>query len=157
MIDRTDELEDFLVADPALGLKSLIALASQGDLDAIYVLGMAHYDGDDGVELDRVRCIEMLEQAAQRGHIKAAHDLGCFRFYGYGFPEDFQDFRAAAELLEKSADAGYPPSLTFLGSMYENGEGVTRNAEMARQLYQAAADMGAELGVQYLARLGATN
>jgi uncharacterized protein len=157
MIDRTDELEDLLIADPETGLKSLVALATERDLDAMYVLGMAHYDGDDGLELDRLRCIEMLEQAARQGHVKAAHDLGCFRFYGYGFPASFQDFRAATQLLEKSAAAGYPPSLTFLGSMYENGEGVTRDIEMARQLYQAAADRGAELGVKYMARLGASD
>ena len=132
----------------------MTALASHGDLDAMYVLGMAHYDGDDGVEFDRDQCVNLLERAAGQGHVKAAHDLGCFRYFGYGFPAEFRDLAKAAELLATSAAAGYSPSMTFLGSMYENGEGVEKCMRRARTLYQAAADAGDELGLKQLARTG---
>lgn len=153
MSNRIDQLEDLLWDG---GAQRLAELAGRGDIDAIYLLGMAHYDGDNGVEIDRTRCAELLQQAADSGHIVASHHLGCFRFYGYGFPTEFRDLRKAAELLTASATRGYPPSMTFLGSMYENGEGVERDVAKARVLYRAAADAGDELGQQCIARLEPT-
>ena len=150
MSSRTDELEETLWAG---GAQKLIDLAKLGDLDAIYVVGMAHYDGDEGVEFNREKCISMLQRAADQGHIEATHHLGCFRYYGYGFPDDFRDLNRAAALLKISAAKGYPPSLTFLGSMYENGEGVEKDSQMALQLYRAAADFGDEHGINCVARL----
>lgn len=150
MSKRIDELEELLWAGK---VEQLVDMVFQGDLDAMYVLGMAYYDGDEGVHCDTEQCIDLLQRAADGGHVEASHDLGCFRFYGYGFPAEFQDLRQAAVLLEFSSKAGHTPSMTFLGSMFENGEGVERSVERATQLYKAAAEAGDELGAQYLARL----
>jgi TPR repeat protein len=45
--------------------------------------------------------------------------------------------------------------MTFLGSMYERGEGVSLSTSRARELYRQAAELGDELGQVNLARLGA--
>src|SRR5688572_25342042 len=140
MSPATDELEDLLSDDPVAAHTKLEALVAKGDSDAMYVLAMALYDGD-GVQEDRPRCLELLGRAAATGHLKATHDLGCFHYYGYGFAPDVQSLSRAAALLEQSASAGYPPSMTFLGSMYENGEGVPLSLSQARKLYRQAAEL----------------
>jgi TPR repeat protein len=151
MEDRQFELEDML-ADSESGVAAVTELASGGDADAMYVLAMAHYDGDY-VPQDSARCIELLERAVAAGHIKSTHDLGCFRYYGYRLPPNFADFKEAARLLELSVAAGYPPSMTFLASMYENGEGVPVDVERAKVLYLSAANLGDEIGRQGFDRL----
>ncbi len=147
-----DELEDLLFESPEQAIAVLNELARQGSADAMFVLGMAYYDGD-GVKRDTLKCADLLARAAALGHIKANHDLGCFYYYGYGFPEGFRNWQKSAELLARTAQQGYTPSMTFLGSMYENGEGVSQSAEMARALYQRAAELGDELGERGLKRL----
>lgn len=147
-----DELEDLLFESPEQAIAVLEELVRHGNADAMFVMGTAYYDGD-GVKRDRVRCVELLTRAAALGHIKANHDLGCFYYYGYGFPEGFRNWQKSAELLAKTAQQDYTPSMTFLGSMYENGEGVIQSAEMARALYERAAELGDELGERGLKRL----
>jgi TPR repeat protein len=154
MSPSIDELEDLLTDDPVAAHTKLEALVAEGDSDAMYVLAMALYDGD-GVKEDRPKCLELLGRAAAAGHLKATHDLGCFHYCGYGFPPEVQSLPRAAALLQKSASGGYPASMTFLGSMYEHGEGVPLSLSQARDLYRQAADLGDELGQENLARLGA--
>ena len=153
MSSSTEALEDLLADDPAAAHERLEALVAEGDLAAMYVLAIALYDGE-GAEQNRPRCLELLERAAAAGHTQATHDLGCFYYYGYGFPASMRDHQRAATLLQRSATAGHPPSMTFLGSMYENGEGVPIDVEKARALYRQAAELGSELGQENLTRLG---
>ena len=153
MSSSTEELEDLLADDPAGAHAKLETLVAKGDPAAMYVLGIALYDGE-GVEEDRTRCLELLERAVAAGHTQATHDLGCFYYYGYGFPSTMRDHPRAVALLQKSASAGHAPSMAFLGCMYENGEGVPLNLATARALFRQAAELGNELGRESLARLG---
>jgi len=40
--------------------------------------------------------------------------------------------------------------MTFLGSMYKNGEGVVKDLERAKSLFKKASKLGDELGKKYL-------
>lgn len=147
-----DELEDMLLASPERAIVLLEELARQGNADALYVLGMAYYDGD-GVKPDALKCADLLAQAMALGHVKASHDLGCFHYYGYGFPEGFRNLEKSAELLARTVQQGYIPSMTFLGNMYERGEGVPQSLGKAKALYERAAQLGDEMGELGLKRL----
>lgn len=146
-MSRIDELEDILFGND--GSRALAKLADSGDVDAMYVLGMAHYDGDC-VKVDRDRALALLSAAANLGQIKAIHDLGCFYYYGYGFSDGFKDHIKARELLVRSAIAGYEPSMTFLASMLISGEGGPKDVEEARGLLAKAVSNGSELAADML-------
>ena len=139
--DKIFAYELLIQRDDVQAESKLIKLAEEGDADAMYVLGIAYYDVDIPGKTP-MQGMQYLEQASKLGHVKATHDLGCFHYYGYRLPEDFRDFERAAELLEYSASQGFTPSMTFLGSMYKGGEGVERNIEKARRLYQEALSLG---------------
>ena len=85
---RIDKYEQLLSEDRKNAERTLQALAADGDADAAVVLALAYYDGEFG-ERDTARCMSLLEQAARLGHPKAIHDLGCFRYHGYGMPPEF--------------------------------------------------------------------
>lgn len=147
-----EQLEDMLIDSPAKAIELLTRLVGEGNADAMFVLGMAYYDGD-GVERDALRCADLLAHAAALGHVGAIHDLGCFYYYGYGFPEGFRDWEKSAALLAQGVERCYTPSMTFLGSMYEHGEGVPKSYETARALFKRAAKLGDELGRKGVVRV----
>ena len=141
MNDRQLELEELLAT--TTGTLELMNLVESGDLDSLYVLALAYYDGDY-VEQDRVKCVELLEQAVAKGHEKSIHDLGCFYYYGYGFPTEFRSPKKAEKLLLVSAQKGYSPSMIFLGRMYMHGDGVKKNLVVAKELLLKAEKAGLE-------------
>ena len=131
-LSNIEKYEDLIDSSPRAEV-SLIELASRNDSDAAYVLGIAYYDGDISPQSSE-NAIKFLTIASNLGHLKAKHDLACFYYYAYCFPQGFQDFEKAVSLLEENANENYVPSLTFLSSMYKNGEGVEVN-ELKAQDY----------------------
>ncbi|MBU2707197.1 sel1 repeat family protein [Zooshikella marina] len=139
-LDRIEKYEDIIELDDSAGSK-LVDLAEVGDSDALYVLGIAYYDGDlpprrtdEGVKL--------LKKASDLGHIKARHDLACFHYYGFNLPVEFQSYEKAVELFELNINENYVPSLVFLSSMYQKGEGVEVDIKKAAKLLKLAMDNG---------------
>jgi TPR repeat protein len=114
------EYEDLIDLDQNAESK-IKALASEGDSDAMYVLGIAYYDGDL-FPRNAIKAIEYLQLAAEHGHVKARHDLACFYYYGYGLPERHIDLKKSIELFQLNAKENYKPSLEFLGSITDDGE-----------------------------------
>ena len=153
MNDRTFELEDLL--ETKEGLLKLKGLVKSEDPDALYVLALAHYDGDY-VEKDRSRCAELLEHASELGHVPSTHDLGCFYYYGYGFPKEFRNPLKTEELLLQSAKAGYIASMIFLGEMYRDGNGVSKNITKAKELFSQGANLGSKEAKTLLERTNGT-
>ena len=147
--DSIVKYENLVDRDPLAAEKELSKLAAAGDADAMYVLGIAYYDADIPGK-DVLEAVSYLEQAMELGHIEATHHLGCLRYYGYGLPEGFVDHETAASFLNKSAKQGFTPSITFLASMYENGEGVAKDVGRAKQLLEMAADEGDEVAIRRL-------
>jgi uncharacterized protein len=119
---KISEYEDLIDLDENSEMQ-LKALASEGDSDAMYVLGIAYYDGDLPPR-NTIKAVEYLKLAAENGHIKARHDLACFYYYGYGLPETPIDLQKSIALFQLNAKENYMPSLTFLSSIYSNHKSV---------------------------------
>lgn len=139
--NRIEFYEDFIYSEGPSAESKLISLADSGDVDAMYVLGIALYDGDLPPRRTQ-RAMEYLSQAAAVGHIKATHDLACFHYYGYNLPESFRDLQRAIELFKIGAEKGYIPSLLFLSALYRDGEGLPKSEERAKELYSIALARG---------------
>ena len=76
--------------------------------------------------------------------------LGGLYYQGQGVR---QDYKKAAQLLQKACDGGIAASCGFLGSLYETGYGVRQNNITAKELYGKACDMGSQFGCDRYARL----
>ena len=59
---------------------------------------------------------------------------------------DRGEFDTVAKTLRKLADQGFAPAQSFLGEMYEYGEGVSQNYEEALKWYLLAAEQGDGFG-----------
>ena len=135
-LSNIEKYEDLIDASPNAEV-SLIELALKNDSDAAYVLGIAYHDADITPGSSE-NAIKFLTIASNLGHLKAKHDLACFYYYAYGFPQGFQDLGHAARLFEENAKENYVPSLIFLSSMYKNGEGVELNELKAKEYLNKA-------------------
>ena len=74
--------------------------------------------------------------AAAKGDPRAGYFLARQYADGNGVP---QDYSKAAEYLRKSAEQGYAPAQTGLGSCYAHGEGVKQDYTEALRWYRKAA------------------
>ncbi len=65
-------------------VNGFMELAEQGDLDAIYNIGLCYYEGGYGIGWGMSRSIEWFLKAAKMGHIPSMRKLAdCYR-YGLG-------------------------------------------------------------------------
>lgn len=117
-IDSEQALQDAF-DNGSISIEELIKLSNSGDFDAKYVLAICYFDADM-VERNTDKTYILLKQAADAGHIRASHDLGCFKYYGYGFPKNFQNINQAIQYLEISASKGYKPSKEMLSFIKNN-------------------------------------
>lgn len=148
-----DSLQDLLWDDPESAKPRLESLVSEDNADAMCVLAMGYFDGDFG-DRDTAKAAELLEGAVALGSPKAAHDLGCFKYYGYGFEPDFRDVARAVELFESGVSGGHVPSMIFLAVLLESGDEVEADLERAIELYRLAASQGDAEAKEALSRLG---
>jgi TPR repeat protein len=63
------------------------------------------------------------------------HGLGIMYLYGECVEKNE---REAAKWLQRAADQGFAGSMAALAGMYEQGLGVERDPDKAKELYQAA-------------------
>ncbi|MEO1035557.1 MAG: tetratricopeptide repeat protein [Pseudomonadota bacterium] len=147
-----DSLQDLLWDDPESAKPHLESLVSENNADAMCVLAMGYYDGDFG-DRDTAKAAELLESAVALGSPKAAHDLGCFKYYGYGFESGFRDVARAVELIESGVSSGHVPSMVFLAALLESGDEVNADLDRAIELYRLAASQGDAEAKDALSRL----
>ena len=57
--------------------------------------------------------------------------------------------------IQKAADKGSTRAMYLLGQCYEQGSGVKRDPEKARELYRQAADKGSQKAKEALGRMAA--
>ena len=77
-------------------------LASKGDIEAQFALGLMYYNGK-GVRQDYKKAIEWYEKAANQGNTKAQFNLGIMYANGQGV---IQDKKRAKEYFRKACDGG---------------------------------------------------
>jgi serine/threonine protein kinase len=97
--------------------------------------------------------LEWFNRAADAGNVQAMLSLGGLYLVGSdAAPQNDQD---AARWFQKAAGLKNPSAMYNLAGLYEEGRGVPRDADKARQLYQEAAALGNALAQRRLAELGA--
>jgi AcrR family transcriptional regulator len=145
----------------------LVALADAGDARAQAKLALAYLKGD-GVEADKaaaarwsaqaaqagvpvaqylagalsddkVRAFQLFNAAAEKGNLKAMHNLAIAYAQGLGTRKDEAK---AADWFARAAERGYVDSAFDLAVLYERGEGVQQDLKQALKWYAVAAFTG---------------
>jgi TPR repeat protein len=134
------------------GRKWLRKAADANMSHAQYVYGKMYDDGDF-VARDPAEAHQWFLKAAQQGHVQAELALANQFLDGRGTPRDNAQ---AFFWYKKAAEGGDMTAQYVAGSFYERGgDGVTRNLNVARAYYAAAAAQGdpaARLKFQQLSR-----
>jgi TPR repeat protein len=100
------------------------------------------YEHGYGVQKDVQEAVKLYEAGAEKGNAISTFNLASLHLSGK-IPEDAEKAR---ELLEKVAESGLQPLASAaqrsLGSLYEIGNGVTKDLKKAAEYYLAAAQAG---------------
>lgn len=94
--------------------------STKGHLEATYRLGGWYLVGDAGLEMDKVKGIEYLSHAANKGFFQAAYSLSKIYIDGEGVAVDIPK---GVELCRKAAEGGHDEAQYSLGTFYVNGIG----------------------------------
>ncbi|WP_409523423.1 tetratricopeptide repeat protein [Nitrincola sp. MINF-07-Sa-05] len=124
-IQQSIQSQDYTTA-----VTQLQPLVRDGDLDATHLLGTL-YENGWGVEADEREAMRLYDVGARQGHLPSVTSLRAMRNKTYAI-----EFNRLLPL----AEAGDGDAQNQVGVMYEFGNGVERNAELAFQWYQRAAE-----------------
>jgi len=129
--------------DDRKALEYFVQAANTGDRIGKYLAGECYYYGK-GVPADVDKALVFLQEAAALREPRAMDLLGThFRKVG--------KFDQARKYYEDAAAAGYSLSLSNLGVLYMNGEGVARSPEIAANLFKQGAEKGDPNGMCFYA------
>jgi serine/threonine protein kinase/TPR repeat protein len=129
--------------DDSKAVEYFLQAANTGDRIGKYLAGECYYYGK-GVPADVDKAIILLQEAAALREPRALDLLGThFRKVG--------KFDQARKDYEEAAAAGYSLSLSNLGVLYMNGEGVARSPEIAANLFKQGAEKGDPNGMFFYA------
>jgi serine/threonine protein kinase/TPR repeat protein len=129
--------------DDHKALEYFLQAANIGDRKGKYLAGECYYYGK-GVPADAEKALIFLQEAAALREPRAMDLLGThFRKVG--------KFDQARKYYEEAAAQGYALSLSNLGVLYMNGEGVARSPEIAANLFKQGAEKGDPNGMFFYA------
>ena len=114
--------------------------AAKGDVQAEFYLATAYYSGL-GVPRNEVQAFMLFENTANKGHAPSQYWLAVLIKDGRGGIVS-PSWAAAVPLLWKSAMQGYPDAEFLLGSAYQLGLGVEKNAQAAAFWYRRTLKRG---------------
>jgi TPR repeat protein len=120
--------------DDRKALEYFLQAANLGDRIGKYLVGECYYYGK-GTAIDIAKAVEFLQEAAALREPRAMDLLGTYY-------RKLRQFDQARKSYEDAAAAGYPLSLSNLGVLYMNGEGVQRSPEVAANLFKQGAEKG---------------
>lgn len=120
------------------GIEYLNKSSDHGNIDALYMLGMMHVNGEY-VKKEVTKGLSYLERASNLGSILATRTLG--KLY-YNNPDVNYDSKKAFEYFEKCAEMKDNESMFILGYLYLNGRGVFADSEKAFTWFKKSADNG---------------
>jgi len=104
---------------------------------ACSLLGGLYIAGDDGIDKDVQRGLELSVLGCDRGDA-----FGCFNAAAVFSSGPRADAGKAASFLEKACSHGDAEGCHDLGNAYEKGMGVGRDRRRAVELYRRACEMG---------------
>jgi TPR repeat protein len=137
----------------AEAIKLFQQAVSQSHLPAMARLGLMYRDGK-GVKRNYAKSFELFAQSAAKKYNNSYLYLGMSYLGGWGTAADqrkaFEAVKVAVKknpkrsvnVLKAEARKGIGPALFILGRLYEEGNGVARNAAHAKQYYDLAAKHG---------------
>jgi len=129
--------------DDRKALEYFLQAANTGDRVGKYLAAECYYYGK-GVPVDVVKAVGFLQESA------ALHEPRAMDLLGTHFRKQRQ-FDQARKFYEDAAAEGYPLSLSNLGVLYMNGEGVQRSPEIAANLFKQGAEKGDPVGMCFYA------
>lgn len=135
--ERSFEQQNFEKA-----LTELKPLVSEGDADALYLLGVMTRDGL-GVSVDTEEAKRLFEAAARQGHLRSVNALRAIKN---------ETYKLEFAKVQPEAEAGKAQAQNRLGEMYEFGQGVDRDLDSAFAWFGKAADQGLIAAVHNVAR-----
>ena len=119
---------------------SLLSRAAElGDTGAMVELGEIYSSGD-GIAQDETKALAWFRRAAESGNTSGMVALG--GVYLLGVNGDEPNEVEAARWFQKAADHDDPAALFDLAGLYEEGRGVAKNLDKAKDLYQRSARLG---------------
>ena len=128
--------------------------AEMGDASAMVALAEMYSSGD-GVAEDETKAFGWFKRAAEAGNVSGM--VGLAGMYLLGVNGGDPNEEEAARWFQKAADHDSPAALFDLGGLYENGRGVGKSLDKAKDLYQRAAKLGNREAQKRLAALGVKN
>ncbi|GAB2873995.1 tetratricopeptide repeat protein [Microbulbifer echini] len=114
--------------------------AQQGSARASFNLGLLYQHGL-GVERNLQQAIGYLKQAAEAGSVDAMNALGLL-FLSLGEETGEQNYTDALTWFEHASKRNSMYGLFNQGRMYEQGLGVSKDQELALELYKSASELG---------------
>ena len=131
-------------------LERLRSQANRGNLDSQFQLGSFYFVGKPVKDLKQAEY--WWQQAADKGHALAAVSLA-YLYTGRDNPQ-FANPQRMLKYLNQSAASGNPLAQHILGNLYLRGEqGVPRDANQARRLFQSACKQNYEASCTALSTL----
>jgi serine/threonine protein kinase/TPR repeat protein len=129
--------------DDRKALEYFLQASNTGNRVGKYLAGECYYYGK-GIPVDVPKAVGFLQEAAGLREPRAMDLLGThFR--------KLRQFDQARKYYEDAAAEGYTLSLSNLGVLYMNGEGVQRSPEIAANLFKQGAEKGDANGMFFYA------
>lgn len=119
--------------------------AEAGNPVGMNILAVALIQGT-GVEVDKHKALNLLKQSAEKGF-----DFGCLNYAI--LLKDQENYAEALTWFRKAAELGNAESMTHLGLMYSNGQGVNTDYAEAMKRFKMAADNGDTQGMVQIGHL----
>ncbi|MCF6248988.1 MAG: ankyrin repeat domain-containing protein [Desulfobacula sp.] len=112
-----------------------------GDRYLYYYLGLYHETGLGGIKKNYKKAALWYEKAIKKGSIEAYYRLGKMTLQGLGVKKD--PYRAFVLITSSAVQgSGYAEAIHWLGYLYENGIGTSKNTRIAKTVYKAAEKQG---------------
>lgn len=127
-----------VAADPSAAISLWREAAAQNDPDAQNALALAHAQGY-GVRPDMNEALRLWRLAAEQGQTLAQYNLGNALVV---HAQSRAEVLEGIEWLRRAADNGDAGAQFFLANLYYTGQGVARDPDEARRLWQTAAAQG---------------
>jgi len=130
---------------PVNWLDSYRAKAKEGNVEAMFRLGVIYNNGE-GVIKDDKEAFKWYRKAAELGHARAMTNLGYMYANGKGVIKDDQE---AVKWYRKAAELGHAGAMFNLGLMYSKGKVVNQDAVEAYAWINVAAAKGQKKAAEY--------
>jgi TPR repeat protein len=127
-IPELERATGVLSADPAEAVSILERLAARGSLMSMLHLGIIFERNEYGLR-DPIKAEHWYRRTMDEGLPLAIYYLGLLY-------KRLGRYEEAFKVLQLGVSKGYGPTLTWLGLMYFDGQGVCKNTEKARELWE---------------------